>query len=90
MAYKTKIDKSLEWDQLITDYRSIEKTGAVWCEEHGFKINQLRFQITKRLKQSENNEIAQASFILLEVISDKVNESTSSNTSITISIGQAI
>ena len=89
MAYKTKIDKSLEWDQLITDYRSSRKTGAVWCEDHGLKIHQLRFQITKRLKQVDN-KTPQASFIPLEVIPEKVNKSKVYNTSITVSIGQAL
>lgn len=89
MADKTNIDKSLEWDRLIANYRSSGKTGATWCEEHGFKIHQLRFQITKRSNQLGNNKIPQASFIPLEVISEKVNKSIN-NTSITVSIGQAL
>lgn len=87
MAYKTNIDKSHEWDRLIADYRSSGKIASAWCEEHGFKIHQLRFQITKRSNQSGNNKIPQASFIPLEVISEKVNKSNN-NTSITVSIGQ--
>lgn len=94
MAYKINIDKTLEWDRLIADYRSSGKTGATWCEEHGFKIHQLRFQITKRSNQAGNNKIPKASFIPLEVISEKVNNSnnntSNNNTSITVSIGQAL
>ena len=90
MAYKTKIDKSLEWDQLIADYRSSGKTGAAWCEEHGIKIHQLRFQIIKRSKHTGNNKIPKASFIPLEVIAEKINKSNIYNTSITESIVQAL
>lgn len=39
---------SLDWDVLINDYRTSGKTASVWCQENGFKMHQLRWQITKR------------------------------------------
>lgn len=46
---------SHEWDQLIESYHSSGITAAKWCEDHGVKVNQLRWQITKRQKLNKNN-----------------------------------
>lgn len=45
-----------EWDDLIKDYRSSGLTAAQWCENHGFKIHQLHWQITKRQKQKKKEQ----------------------------------
>lgn len=45
-----------EWDNLIQDYRTSGLTAAKWCETHGFKLHQLRFQISKRQKLNKNEQ----------------------------------
>ena len=45
-----------EWDNLIQDYRTSGLTAAQWCETHGFKIHQLRWQMTKRQKLHKNEQ----------------------------------
>jgi hypothetical protein len=44
-----------DWDALIKDYRMSGKTGTQWCQDNGFKIHQLRWQITKRQKKINNS-----------------------------------
>jgi len=39
---------SKEWDDIIEKYRNSELSVVKWCEIHGFKPHQLRWQIKKR------------------------------------------
>lgn len=47
--------KTPDWDTLIKNYRMSGKTGASWCQDNGFKIHQLRWQITKRQKNIDKS-----------------------------------
>lgn len=86
MAYNKKLS-SLEWDNLINDYRTGGKTGAVWCKEHGLKEHQLRFQINKRNKQKPVTKSTTPAFVPLEVIRNTKNDKTA-DAGISIILGQ--
>lgn len=41
------------WIDLIQDYKSSGLTAAKWCEEKGFKVHILRYQINKLNKENK-------------------------------------
>lgn len=69
----------LDWDALIQDYCTSGLTDAVWCQEHGVKIHQLRWQITKRQKLNKKSQS-------IQWVSLQVNSSVPA-ASITVKIG---
>ncbi|TCS84486.1 IS66 family insertion sequence element accessory protein TnpA [Tepidibacillus fermentans] len=48
-----------EWDELIEKYRNSGLSVIKWCEIHGFKPHQLRWQIKKRQKLNKNEQTIQ-------------------------------
>lgn len=53
------------WIDLIQDYKSSGLTAAKWCEEKGFRVHILRYQINKLNKEKKkvSNETQWASVI---------------------------
>lgn len=87
MANKTYLKSSLNWDKLIEEYRTCGKPAEKWCVEHGFKVHQLRFQITKRSKADKESKSTNVSFLPVEVIPE-LEEIPESSTSILLRIGK--
>lgn len=56
-----------EWNELIQNYRSSGLTAVQWCEAHGFKVNQLRWQMTKRQKLNQDDRTIKWEISLLHV-----------------------
>ena len=79
----TKRLSSKEWDNLIQDYRTSGLNASQWCETHGFKIHQLRWQINKRQKL---NKIEQNT---TQWIPLHTSSSSIPSPSITVKIGSA-
>jgi len=52
----TKKLSSTEWDSLIQEYYTSGLSVPKWCNSHGFKTTQLRWQITKRQKKNNNEQ----------------------------------
>jgi len=82
MAEVTRRLSPQEWDELIQNYRSSELTAAQWCGTHGFKIHQLRWQITKRQKLNKNDE-------KIKWVPIPTDFTSSVSPSITVKIGNA-
>lgn len=53
------------WIDLIQDYKASGLTAAKWCEEKGFKVHILRYQINKlnKEKKKTSNETQWASVV---------------------------
>lgn len=53
------------WIELIQDYKSSGLTAAKWCEEKGFKVHILRYQINKlnKEKKKASNKTQWASIV---------------------------
>ena len=77
MANTTYLKSSLNWDKLIGEYRTSGKTAEKWCDERGFKVHQLRFQIYKRNK-AEKEISTNLLFLPVEIIpeTDKIQETS--------------
>jgi N-acetylneuraminic acid mutarotase len=71
-----------EWDELIQNYRSSGLTAAQWCEAHGFKVHQLRWQINKRQKLNKDEQT-------IQWVPLPTDSATSLSPSITVKIGNA-
>ncbi len=82
MAEVTKRLSTQVWDELIQNYRASGLTAAQWCETNGFKINQLRWQITKRQKLNMNDQTIK----WMPLQTDSI---PSESSSITVKIGKA-
>lgn len=87
MANKTYSKSSLKWDKLIEGYRTSGKSAEKWCEEQGFKVHQLRFQISKRSKMKKDINTKKVSFLPIEVIPES-NDYSDYSTSISLKIGK--
>lgn len=59
MTEVTRRKSSQEWDELIENYHTSGLTAAQWCESHGFKVSQLRWQMTKRQKLKKHDQTIQ-------------------------------
>jgi hypothetical protein len=40
-------DARRTWEQRIEDFRASGLSGPKWCEQHGFKLRQLRYWVAK-------------------------------------------
>lgn len=87
MAYKTYLKSSLKWDKLIEEYRTSGKSAEKWCEEQGFKVHQLRFQISKRSRMKKDIKSTKVSFLPVEVIPES-DECLDYSTSISLKVGK--
>lgn len=84
LSYVTKKLSSAEWDSLIQDYYTSGLSVPKWCNSHGFKTTQLRWQITKRQKKKNNEQNIQ--WVPLHA---GTSDHTASLSSITVKIGSA-
>ncbi|MBP1935127.1 IS66 family insertion sequence element accessory protein TnpA [Ammoniphilus resinae] len=82
MAEVTRKLSSQEWDELIENYHSSGLSAAKWCADRDLKVNQLRWQITKRQKLNKNNQS-------IHWVSLHTNSSATVSSSITVKIGNA-
>ena len=78
---------SQEWDDIIEKYRNSELSVVKWCEIHGFKPHQLRWQIKKRQKSNLNEQAIQWVPLSSTSISSKSISVKIGNAEITVSEG---
>ena len=71
---------TFNWDELIQNFHKSGLSAPKWCKENGIKLHKLRWQLSKRRKVNNNDEI--------QWVSLKEKTGSSSNT-ITVKIGNA-